>query len=625
MFCAKCGAVIAENAVKCDQCGAPVRIRPVQASKSAGKIPDPKAEQPLKSGRSSKASKSDHSSKSSRSSGTAKKGRKPVHNAEEANMPSREAVEKSLQEDSFMDPVFFEEAGGNVDVEAIKRIARGEIPDDGDLNEDDRPTAVISSREQDMEAYLETLSLIEKARRFFSESHHRRQEAADERNMKKHIERAEKHFAEEEAERKKAEEARAEAIRRSQEEKARAQKEEARRAEAARLQEEKARAQKEEAARAEAALQQEEKARAQKEKAARAEAARQQEERARAQKEEAARVEAARQQEERARAQKEEARRAEAARQQEERARAQKEEAARAEAALQQEEKARAQKEEAELTETVRLQKEEAELTETVRLQKEKTASEEPAVKPAADRFEGAIRREEQERAERIEAAARQREMAGKDVLRRENNHGGAEIIRLQGRERPGVIRVQDSDRNETVRLQEEQARAARAEAERAEAARLQEQALAQKAEAGHQKELIIQGQKTSAGSMFRHDAGPEQRQAELAGRERRLEQMRRQRRYRENKPDRIDVFLGRYGLTKEVGVRIATLFLIAILSIIYVMGRGSGPSASTDPSYAGEGMTGGGSSIEQDAGTSPVDGSEETEVPTGGGDFQSN
>ena len=545
MFCAKCGAVIAENAVKCDQCGAPVRIRPVQASKSAGKMPDPKAEQPLKSGRSSKTSKSDHSSKSSRSSGTAKKGRKPVHNAEEANMPSREAVEKSLQEDSFMDPVFFEEAGGNVDVEAIKRIARGEIPDDGDLNEDDRPTAVISSREQDMEAYLETLSLIEKARRFFSESHHRRQEAADERNMRKHIERAEKHFAAEEAERKKAEEARAEAIRRSQEEKARAQKEEARRAEAARLQEE--------------------------------------------------------------------------------RARAQKEEAARAEAARLQEEKARAKKEEAELTETVRLQKEEAELTETVRLQKEKAGSEEPVVKPAADRFEGAIRKEEQERAERIEAAARQREMAGKDLLRRDNNHGGAEIIRLQGRERPGVIRVQDRDYNETVRLQEEQARAARAEAERAEAARLQEQARAQKAEAGQHKESIIQGKKTSADSMLRHDAGPEQRQAELAGRERRLEQMRRQRRYRENKPDRIDVFLGRYGLTKEVGVRIATLFLIAILSIIYVMGRGSGPSASTDPSYAGEGMTGGGSSIEQDAGTAPVDGSEETEVPTGGGDFQNN
>ena len=215
--------------------------------------------------------------------------------------------------------------------------------------------------------------------------------------------------------------------------------------------------------------------------------------------------------------------------------------------------------------------------------------------------------------------------MAGKDVLRRENNHGGAEIIRLQGRERPGVIRVQDRDYNETVRLQEEEARAARAEAERAEAARLQEQARAQKAEAGQHKESIIQGQKTSADSMFRHDAGPEQRQAELAGRERRLEQMRRQRRYRENKPDRIDVFLGRYGLTKEVGVRIVTLFLIAILSIIYVMGRGSGPSASTDPSYAGEGMTGGGSSIEQDAGTAPVDGSEETEVPTGGGDFQSN
>ena len=28
MFCAKCGAVLADDARKCDQCGAPVRIRP---------------------------------------------------------------------------------------------------------------------------------------------------------------------------------------------------------------------------------------------------------------------------------------------------------------------------------------------------------------------------------------------------------------------------------------------------------------------------------------------------------------------------------------------------------------------------------------------------------------------
>ena len=31
MYCAKCGAVLAEDAKKCDRCGAPVRIRPAAA------------------------------------------------------------------------------------------------------------------------------------------------------------------------------------------------------------------------------------------------------------------------------------------------------------------------------------------------------------------------------------------------------------------------------------------------------------------------------------------------------------------------------------------------------------------------------------------------------------------
>jgi hypothetical protein len=102
---------------------------------------------------------------------------------------------------------------------------------------------------------------------------------------------------------------------------------------------------------------------------------------------------------------------------------------------------------------------------------------------------------------------------------------------------------------------------------------------------------------------------------------------MRRQRRRRANKPDRLDEFLSRYGLTKEMSVRIATLFLIAVLSVIYVLGRGSS-GASSDTSYAGEGMTG--SEITQDQGvdgtqTDPSQGGEQTELPTGGGDFQNN
>ena len=39
---------------------------------------------------------------------------------------TQEDVENSLREETFMDPVFFKEAGGDVDVEAIIKIARGE-------------------------------------------------------------------------------------------------------------------------------------------------------------------------------------------------------------------------------------------------------------------------------------------------------------------------------------------------------------------------------------------------------------------------------------------------------------------------------------------------------------------
>ena len=211
------------------------------------------------------------------------------------------------------------------------------------------------------------------------------------------------------------------------------------------------------------------------------------------------------------------------------------------------------------------------------------------------------------------------------------------------------MIRLQNRDRAAAIRRREEQA-AAEAGAERIAA----QQAAAQQENTGAAEEpervhvqaaasmerqtgeTAYQQTETSRAEKFLN-LGPadhttytrleEHAQKTLTPRERSIEEMRRQRRRRMNKPDRIDGFLSRYGLTKEMSVRIATLFLIAILSVIYVLGRGSS-NVSSDTSYAGEGMTG--SEITQDQGadgrqTEPAQGGDQTDLPTGGGDFQNN
>ena len=68
-----------------------------------------------------------------------------------------------------------------------------------------------------------------------------------------------------------------------------------------------------------------------------------------------------------------------------------------------------------------------------------------------------------------------------------------------------------------------------------------------------------------------------------------------------------MDEFLGRYGMTKDAAVRIATLFLIALLSIIYVMGRGSGTSV-TDAPVAGDSITGTTAAPGQEEGGMPAE-----------------
>ncbi len=84
--------------------------------------------------------------------------------------------------------------------------------------------------------------------------------------------------------------------------------------------------------------------------------------------------------------------------------------------------------------------------------------------------------------------------------------------------------------------------------------------------------------------------------QAERArrqSREQRIEDARLLKRYREDMPDQIDETLGRYGLSKDAAVRLGTLLLIVILSVIYVAGRSRQPAVDTTVPRAGEGATG--------------------------------
>ena len=484
MFCAKCGAVLADDARKCDQCGAPVRIRPGHEAAVEKK---------------------------------AKKGGRTVSAPVKKNLSLEDAAETGAEAETLRDPVFYEEADRDVDVDAIIKIARGEEPDYGgkaDTKESFSAPEDDEEPELDMDTYLAGMPLIQKIRRSISMRHHRREEAADQRRMNRQLERALHHFAEEEKDQQKAEELRAEAARLREAEKVRRR--EAERAEAARRQQEKVRAEKAAAERAEAARRQQEKARTEKAAAERAEAARRQQEKARTEKAAAERAEAARRQQEKARA-----------------------------------EKAAAEHEEA------------------ARLRQEKTHAE----KAAAER---------------------------------------AETVLLQ-EEKAGAVKAAEKSA-EAVILQEEKADTVKTAEKSAEAAALQEKAGSGRK--AHASEKVAESRNKTAAVTTRR-----LNYAELTPEERRIEKARRLRKFQENQPDSMDEFLGRYGMTKDAAVRIATLFLIALLSIIYVMGRGSGTSV-TDAPVAGDSITGTTAAPGQEEGGMPAEESGEIQVPTGGGEF---
>ncbi len=569
MFCAKCGAVLPDNAEKCNQCGARVRIRP------------------------------DHSGKKKIG------GKTGSSRSDESALRSEKNAEKAIQEESLMDPVFFKEAGKDVDVQAIIKIAHGEDPYKAEMAEEDKGDAVrkdysfsrSASRksepgddekgdpELNMESYLESLPLIEKIRRKIKEYHHKRAESADEKRMKKHLERASKHFSEVESEDLKAEERRLQK-------------------EAARRREEKLRAGKAEA----------EKLRAQKAEAEKLQAQKAEAEKLLAEKAEAEKLLSEKAEAEKLRAEKEEAERA-------------------AKEALLKKEKATA----------LSSSQADGEGSDSGRQGEDKLAAEkaEADLAEAARLQEEAIRRhEEEKRAERIAAAARQRERARAGTVRRQDEKQqpqspapqekeGLEVIRLHGRDQSEEARVREEENADEAALLQEAERAA-------EAARIQQEEEARIHAAQHDQSVRQREEKDdriqkilNTGSEEYDSFRPisEHNRKELSKEDLQLEKLRRQRKYRNNQPDRLDEFLGKYGLTKETAVRIATLFLIVVLSVIYVLGRGS---SKTAPDHTGTGTgTTGIESVEEQVGdgtvTEPSEDSEETQLPTGGGDFENN
>ena len=178
----------------------------------------------------------------------------------------------------------------------------------------------------------------------------------------------------------------------------------------------------------------------------------------------------------------------------------------------------------------------------------------------------------------------------------------------------------------EKARAEQEAARRAAEEKARAE----QEAAAARKAAEDKARQEREEAERLAAQALIaRKEREARARQSRelshrvLSEEEKQVQEARRIRRYYEEEPDGIDLFLGKFGLTKEAGVKLATLFLVAILSIIYVMGRGKAPAESGSP-QAGEGMTGTQFSVSPESestdGDNPFDNSD---LPTGGGDFE--
>ena len=542
MYCAKCGAVLAEDAKKCDRCGAPVRIRPAAAdhnrraddsvhtakkTRPAGKaedhlpentmntVMDPvnlkktgsldvetilkivheeEAEADVASEREAAASpKSPENSGRSRSGKNSKPSRKNTNR----KASGRTVSEKQTEPAAHAEPVKRAESVKHAEPERHREAEKNAEPakrQEIEKRSKKEEPAMIADPDLDMPTYLATLPLLVKLRRKIMASAHAREEAADARRMAGHIARASRYYENLEAPKTKGSSSKSlsgnltSAVKEKQQQ-IRAGQEAAR---AAREKEKQIRAEQE----------------AEK-------AARRREEQLQAEQEKAARLEAKREQEA-------------AAREREAQLKAEQEKAAAARA-------------------------KEAQLK----------AEQEKTVKAGRDENPA---RQDLETAEAVHEAVHEEEE------------------KLPGQETGAG-----------------QSAAAAAETS-------QESRIAEK-EAARVKWILEETTRKAA------------LQKRKSEEERRLDEARRLRRLKEDETDSMDHFLGKYGLTKDTAVKLATLFLIAVLSLIYMFGRGGHTSSGSGYSQPSEGMTGAPAATDT-AGEAGMQDFEQ-EVPTGGGDFQ--
>lgn len=542
MYCAKCGAVLAEDAKKCDRCGAPVRIRPAAAdhnrraddsvhtakkTRPAGKaedhlpentmntVMDPvnlkktgsldvetilkivheeEAEADVASER--EAAASPKSPENSGRSGSGKNS-KPSRKNTNRKASGRTASEKQTESAAHAEPVKRAESVKHAEPERHREAEKNAEPakrQEMEKRSKKEEPAMIADPDLDMPTYLATLPLLVKLRRKIMASAHAREEAADARRMAGHIARASRYYENLEAPKTKGSSSKSlsgnltSAVKEKQQQ-IRAGQEAAR---AAREKEKQIRAEQE----------------AEK-------AARRREEQLQAEQEKAARLEAKREQEA-------------AAREREAQLKAEQEKAAAARA-------------------------KEAQLK----------AEQEKTVKAGRDENPA---RQDLETAEAVHEAVHEEEE------------------KLPGQETGAG-----------------QSAAAAAETS-------QESRIAEK-EAARVKWILEETTRKAA------------LQKRKSEEERRLDEARRLRRLKEDETDSMDHFLGKYGLTKDTAVKLATLFLIAVLSLIYMFGRGGHTSSGSGYSQPSEGMTGAPAATDT-AGEAGMQDFEQ-EVPTGGGDFQ--
>ena len=538
MYCAKCGAVLAEDAKKCDRCGAPVRIRPAAAdhnrraddsvhtgkkTRPAGKaedhlpentmntVMDPvnlkktgsldvetilkivheeEAEADVASER--EAAASPKSPENSGRSGSGKNS-KPSRKNTNRKASGRTASEKQTESAAHAEPVKRAESVKHAEPERHREVEKNAEPakrQEIEKRSKKEEPAMIADPDLDMPTYLATLPLLVKLRRKIMASAHAREEAADARRMAGHIARASRYYENLEAPKTKGSSSKSlsgnltSAVKEKQQQ-IRAGQEAAR---AAREKEKQIRAEQE----------------AEK-------AARRREEQLQAEQEKAARLEAKREQEA-------------AAREREAQLKAEQEKAAAARA-------------------------KEAQL----KAEQEKTVK------------------------------------AGRDENPARQNLETAEAVHEEEEKLPG----QETGAGQSA--------AAAAETS-------QESRIAEK-EAARVKWILEETTRKAA------------LQKRKSEEERRLDEARRLRRLKEDETDSMDHFLGKYGLTKDTAVKLATLFLIAVLSLIYMFGRGGHTSSGSGYSQPSEGMTGAPAATDT-AGEAGMQDFEQ-EVPTGGGDFQ--